>query len=157
MTSHGSSGFKRSRRTSVSSESRISCEIDNCRLHRVGARPPAGEAGYPAQGRISSCAPELLGQSSAARQKAACAGGHDGRIWPATSDCVGCCAFAGDRGFLYSELTQSATAEEAAEVRASEYNAYLGGNRTCGIGMNLATGKNYMSFVYLLEELTRPG
>ena len=74
-----------------------------------------------------------------------------------TPDCVGCCAFAGDRGFLHSELTQSATAEEAAEVRASEYNAYLGGNRTCGIGMNLATGKNYMSFVYLLEELTRPG
>src|SRR6202795_1252292 len=55
---------------SLSSESRLSCEIDNCRLHRVGARPPAGEAGYPAQGRISSCAPELLRQSSAARQKA---------------------------------------------------------------------------------------
>jgi D-lactate dehydrogenase len=74
-----------------------------------------------------------------------------------TPDSVGCCAFAGDRGFLHPELTQSATAEEAAEVRASEYDAYLGGNRTCEIGMNLATGKNYMSFVYLLEELTRPG
>jgi D-lactate dehydrogenase len=71
-----------------------------------------------------------------------------------TPDSVGCCAFAGDRGFLHPELT--ATVEEAAEVRAAEYDAYLGSNRTCEIGMNLATRKNYMSFVYLLEELTRP-
>src|SRR5450631_16808 len=73
-----------------------------------------------------------------------------------TPDSLGCCAFAGDRGFLHPELTQSATVEEAAEVRAGEYDAYLGSNRTCEIGMNLATGKNYISFVYLLEELTRP-
>jgi D-lactate dehydrogenase len=68
----------------------------------------------------------------------------------------GCCGFAGDRGFLHTELTQSATAEEADEVRASNFDAYLGSNRTCEIGLNLATGKNYESFVYLLEELTRP-
>ena len=73
-----------------------------------------------------------------------------------TPDAVGCCAFAGDRGFLHPELTQSATVEEAAEVRAGEWDAYLGSNRTCEIGMNLATGKIYKSFVYLLEELTRP-
>jgi D-lactate dehydrogenase len=72
-----------------------------------------------------------------------------------TPDFVGCCAFAGDRGFLHPELTQSATLEEAAEVRAGKWDAYLGSNRTCEIGMNLATGGNYMSFVYLLEELTR--
>jgi D-lactate dehydrogenase len=72
-----------------------------------------------------------------------------------TPDFVGCCAFAGDRGFLHPELTQSATLEEAAEVRAGKWDAYLGSNRTCEIGMNLATGENYMSFVYLLEELTR--
>ena len=29
-------------------------------------------------------------------------------------------------------------------------------NRPCEIGMNLATGNDYSSFVYLLEELTRP-
>ena len=73
-----------------------------------------------------------------------------------TPDSVGCCAFAGDRGFLHPELTRSATVEEAAEVRAGQFDAYLGSNRTCEIGMNLATGKNYMSFVYLLEKLTRP-
>ena len=69
---------------------------------------------------------------------------------------AGCCAFAGDRGFLHAELTRSATAEEAEEVRARKFDAYLGSNRTCELGMNLATGKDYESFVYLLEELTRP-
>jgi D-lactate dehydrogenase len=67
-----------------------------------------------------------------------------------------CCGFAGDRGFLHTELTRSATSEEAEEVRAREFDAYLGSNRTCEIGLNLATGKDYLSFVYLLEELTRP-
>ena len=73
-----------------------------------------------------------------------------------TPDAVGCCAFAGDRGFLHPEITRSATAEEAAEVRAGEFDAYLGSNRTCEMGMNLATGMNHRSFVYLLEEVTRP-
>jgi D-lactate dehydrogenase len=68
----------------------------------------------------------------------------------------GCCGFAGDRGFRHTELTRSATAEEAEEVRARKFDAYLGSNRTCEIGLNLATGKDYVSFVYLLEELTRP-
>ena len=73
-----------------------------------------------------------------------------------TPAAAGCCAFAGDRGFLHAELTRSATAEEAEEVRARKFDAYLGSNRTCELGMNLATGKDYESFVYLLEELTRP-
>jgi D-lactate dehydrogenase len=73
-----------------------------------------------------------------------------------TPAAAGCCAFAGDRGFLHAELTRSATAEEAEEVRAHKFEAYLGSNRTCELGMNLATGEDYESFVYLLEELTRP-
>jgi D-lactate dehydrogenase len=73
-----------------------------------------------------------------------------------TPAAVGCCAFAGDRGFLHTELTRSATAEEAEEVCSRKFEAYLGSNRTCEIGMNLATGKDYESVVYLLEELTRP-
>ena len=73
-----------------------------------------------------------------------------------TPAAAACCGFAGDRGFLHSELTRSATAEEAAEVATRAYDAYLGSNRTCEIGLNLATGQNYESFVFLLEELTRP-
>jgi D-lactate dehydrogenase len=66
----------------------------------------------------------------------------------------GCCGFAGDRGFLHTELTQSATAEEAEEVRVRTFDAYIGSNRTCEIGLNLATDQDYASFVYLLEKLT---
>jgi D-lactate dehydrogenase len=58
---------------------------------------------------------------------------------------------------LHSELTRSATAEEAAEVLSREFDAYLGSNCTCEIGLNLATGQDYESFVFLLERSTRPG
>ena len=73
-----------------------------------------------------------------------------------TPAAAGCCAFAGDRGLLHTELTRSATAEEAAEARSREFDAYLGSNRTCEIGLNLATGRDYESFVFLLERSTRP-
>jgi D-lactate dehydrogenase len=67
-----------------------------------------------------------------------------------------CCGFAGDRGILHPELTESATAAEAAEVDAREYDLHLSSNRTCEIGMERATGRIYESFVFPLEELTRP-
>jgi D-lactate dehydrogenase len=66
-----------------------------------------------------------------------------------------CCGFAGDRGFLHPELTLSATAEEAHELAGSELERYVCSNRTCEIGLNLATGKDYRSVIFLLEELTR--
>jgi D-lactate dehydrogenase len=68
-----------------------------------------------------------------------------------------CCGFAGDRGFLHPELTAAATADEAAEIEASaDSDAYVCANRTCETGLERATGKPWESFVYLLEELTRP-
>ena len=69
---------------------------------------------------------------------------------------AGCCGFAGDRGLLHPELTASATAREAAEVRAGSYDAYLSSNRTCELGMSRATGHSYRHAIELLEELTRP-
>ena len=38
---------------------------------------------------------------------------------------AGCCAFAGDRGFLYPELTASATKSEAAELANSKHDGYF--------------------------------
>jgi len=68
-----------------------------------------------------------------------------------------CCGFAGDRGFLQPELTAAATADEAAEIAAApESDAYVCANRTCETGLERATGKPWESFVFLLEELTRP-
>jgi D-lactate dehydrogenase len=68
---------------------------------------------------------------------------------------AGCCAFAGDRGFLYPELTASATKHEAAEVKANPCEEHVSSSRTCEIGMTRATGAVYRSFVFLVEKATR--
>ena len=67
-----------------------------------------------------------------------------------------CCAFAGDRGMLHPELTASATAAEAAEVRAAGADAHASLNRTCELGMTRATGQPYQHILELLERATRP-
>jgi D-lactate dehydrogenase len=67
-----------------------------------------------------------------------------------------CCGFAGDRGFLHPELTESATRDEAAQVAARPTESYVCSNRTCEVGLTRGTGERYESFVYLLEEATRP-
>jgi D-lactate dehydrogenase len=67
-----------------------------------------------------------------------------------------CCGFAGDRGFLVPELTASATAVEAAEVRrilerepgAGCYSTC----RTCEIGMSRAVGRAFRSLLHLVHE-----
>lgn len=69
----------------------------------------------------------------------------------------GCCAFAGDRGMLHPELTASATAAEAAEVRQTEHDLYLSSNRTCEIGLSRATGAKYEHALQALERATRAG
>ncbi|WP_432104199.1 FAD-binding and (Fe-S)-binding domain-containing protein [Streptomyces sp. bgisy091] len=71
-------------------------------------------------------------------------------------DDAGCCGFAGDRGMLHKELTDAATAKEAAEVNTRGYDAYLSANRMCEIGMDRATGHRYHSALIELERATRP-
>jgi D-lactate dehydrogenase len=68
---------------------------------------------------------------------------------------AGCCGFAGDRGFLFPELTQAATKHEAAEVKAKQPDECYSSSRTCEIGMSRATGQIYRSYMYLLEKATR--
>ena len=68
---------------------------------------------------------------------------------------LGCCAFAGDRGLLFPELTASATEKEAAEVNDRDYGGYYSSNIPCEIGMSETTGRDYMSIVYLVERASR--
>ncbi|MFZ5886301.1 MAG: hypothetical protein ACOYYF_02420, partial [Chloroflexota bacterium] len=68
---------------------------------------------------------------------------------------LGCCAFAGDRGLLYPELTASATEKESAEVLGGDYHGYYSSNIPCEIGMSEATGKDYVSIAYLVERASR--
>ena len=69
---------------------------------------------------------------------------------------AGCCAFAGDRGFLHPELTASATSIEAAELEAHSHAGYFSSSHTCEIGMTRATGQLYRSYMHLLDYATRP-
>lgn len=67
----------------------------------------------------------------------------------------GCCAFAGDRGLLHPELTESATLEQANEVRAYGADVHASCNRACELGLSRATGSQYRHIVVLLDEATR--
>jgi D-lactate dehydrogenase len=66
---------------------------------------------------------------------------------------IGCCGFAGDRGFLHPELTESATRSEALEVagmgpRGGHYST----SRTCEVGMSTATEQPYSSIIHLVRK-----
>jgi D-lactate dehydrogenase len=67
---------------------------------------------------------------------------------------AGCCGMAGDRGFLFPELTASATNAEAAEVKAKNYQGYYSSTKTCEMAISEAVGKNYESILYLVDECT---
>ncbi|MES3019245.1 MAG: FAD-binding and (Fe-S)-binding domain-containing protein [Bacteroidota bacterium] len=65
---------------------------------------------------------------------------------------AGCCGMAGDRGFLFPELTAAATAPEAGDVKLKQYDGYYSSGKTCEIAMSDAVGKNYESVLYLADE-----
>ncbi len=65
---------------------------------------------------------------------------------------AGCCGMAGDRGFLFPELTASASSAEACEVSQRPYEGYYSSTRTCEIAMSDAVKKNYESILYLVDE-----
>ncbi|TLP79872.1 FAD-binding and (Fe-S)-binding domain-containing protein [Nesterenkonia sphaerica] len=69
-------------------------------------------------------------------------------------DSWSCCGFAGDRGMLRPELTASATAVQAVEVREFGAHAHASTNRTCEIGMSRATGEPYRHIIEILEDVT---
>jgi D-lactate dehydrogenase len=71
---------------------------------------------------------------------------------PRNSDC---CGFAGDRGLLFPELTESATREQSSELINNEYDGYFSSSRTCELAMSKAVRHIYRSYLYLLEKVTR--
>jgi len=66
---------------------------------------------------------------------------------------IGCCGFAGDRGFLVPELTESATRAEASEVKTlSDASGHYSTSRTCEMGMSHATDEAYSSLIHLVHK-----
>jgi D-lactate dehydrogenase len=68
---------------------------------------------------------------------------------------IGCCGWAGDRGFTYPELNASALAPLRDALPAECQGGYST-SRTCEIGLSLHSGKHYQSILYLVEKSTRP-
>ena len=65
---------------------------------------------------------------------------------------AGCCGMAGDRGFLFPELTYSATRPEAEELKQGKYDGYYSTAKTCEMAMSEAVGANYHSLLHLADE-----
>ncbi|WP_301921017.1 FAD-binding and (Fe-S)-binding domain-containing protein [Ferruginibacter sp.] len=65
---------------------------------------------------------------------------------------TGCCGMAGDRGFLFPEITDAATRPEANEVIEQEFDGYYSSTKTCEMAMSDAVKTNYESILYLVDE-----
>ena len=96
----------------------------------------------------SPCSSRKMGLDGALRQLAElCA---ESVVVP---DSVGCCGFAGDRGFSHPELTASALGPLKADLPSSCSRGYST-SKTCEIGLSLHADIPYESIAYLVDECT---
>ncbi len=69
---------------------------------------------------------------------------------------VGCCGFAGDRGFTFPEMNRYALRKLRPQIEEHHIEVGYSNSRTCEIGLQSNTGIPYMSIVYLVNECTTP-
>ena len=69
---------------------------------------------------------------------------------------VGCCGFAGDRGFTFPELNKYGLRKLRPQIEQNRIEVGYSNSRTCEIGLESNTGIPYMSIVYLVNECTTP-
>ena len=69
-------------------------------------------------------------------------------------DQVGCCGFAGDRGFTFPEVNSYALRKLHPAIIKSGAVAGYSNSRTCEIGLTAHSGITYASIVYLVDECT---
>lgn len=70
-------------------------------------------------------------------------------------DCVGCCGFAGDKGFITPELNDYAL-RKLPLAASADCEAGYSSNRTCEIGLAEHSGKIYRSIANLVDKVSRP-
>ena len=68
---------------------------------------------------------------------------------------VGCCGFAGDRGFTYPELNSYALRKLRPQIEASSITIGYSNSRTCEIGLTTNSGIPYVSIAYLVDQCTK--
>ena len=67
---------------------------------------------------------------------------------------VGCCGFAGDRGFTRPELNDYALRKLRPQIEEAGVSMGYSNSRTCEIGLTTHAGVPYVSIVYLVDECT---
>lgn len=70
---------------------------------------------------------------------------------------VGCCGFAGDKGFNVPELNRWALRKLRPALEEAGVKAGYSNSRTCEIGLTANSGVSYKSIAYLVDACTRPG
>lgn len=69
---------------------------------------------------------------------------------------VGCCGFAGDKGFTVPELNAWGLRNLRPAIEKAAVTAGYSNSRTCEVGLTTNSGVPYKSIVYLVDEHTRP-
>ena len=68
---------------------------------------------------------------------------------------IGCCGFAGDKGFTMPALNKYALRKLRPQIEANAVTEGYSNSRTCEVGLSINAGVPYKSIVYLVEEATR--
>lgn len=69
---------------------------------------------------------------------------------------VGCCGFAGDKGFMVPELNKWALRKLRPQIQKANIHRGFSNSRTCEIGLSTNSGIPYKSIAYLVNEVTTP-
>ena len=69
---------------------------------------------------------------------------------------VGCCGFAGDRGWTHPEVNRWALRKLRKQLVDNRIEMGYSNSRTCEVGLETNGGIPYQSIVYLVNEVTRP-
>ena len=67
---------------------------------------------------------------------------------------VGCCGFAGDKGFTKPEVNRYALRKLRPQLEKAGVRRGFSNSRTCEIGLSVNAGIPYHSIVYLVDECT---
>ena len=69
---------------------------------------------------------------------------------------VGCCGFAGDRGWTHPEVNRWALRKLRKQLEDNRIEMGYSNSRTCEVGLETNGGIPYQSIVYLVNEVTTP-
>ncbi|MBQ9074240.1 MAG: (Fe-S)-binding protein, partial [Muribaculaceae bacterium] len=68
---------------------------------------------------------------------------------------IGCCAFAGDKGFMLPELNKYALRKLRPQIEKAGVKQGYSNSRTCEIGLSTNSGIPYKSIAYLVDGCTK--